>query len=592
MSESEILAALSVDNVRAHVEYLTENLPTRLAGSENGAKAAEYNAERARAAGAEATVYTLPALVSFPGEAELTVETPNGPRSIPANTLGHSTQTSPEGLSGELVYVGSGGLDDYTGKDVAGKVTLSELSYLPGRQEKQRLAGIHGSTAQIMMNWGHPENHVVPYGSVKPAWGNPTPETAKTEMPTIPCIGIPRVNGLELKELCEQGPVHVNLATDVDNGWRDIKLTIGELKAPGSDDFVIIGGHQDSWFGPAATDNAAGNACVVELARVFAQHQDKLKRGLMLGLWTAHETGTMAGSAWFADHNWDRLREHAVAYIEIDQPSVIGTTHWGTYSSIELRRFHEAIEERTLGNRPRHWGWADKSGDSSFFGLGVPQIYAAGEFTPDELAASANAAYGWWHHSMENTIDKLDWTFMAEHLKVYGSYLWELCTAPILPYEFAGLARRYRERLEELSAAGQTVGLGSVVVRAEALEAAAIRLDEAGQSWRRRYDAGEVNDDGPATALDGCIKRLSRILSSTTATQAGPYGQDPYSFTPQATMIPCLFDLERMAAMPEGSEARMQLEVQMVRNRNRVSDTLADACAAIDQTLGDERLRG
>ena len=181
---------------------------------------------------------------------------------------------------------------------------------------------------------------------------------------------------------------------------------------------------------------------------------------------------------------------------------------------------------------------------------------------------------------------------MAEHLKVYGSYLWELCTAPILPYEFAGLARRYRERLEVLSAAGRTVGLDSVVVRTEALETAAIRLDEAGQIWRRRYDAGEVNDDGPATALDGCIKRLSRILSSTTATQAGPYGQDPYSFTPQANMIPCLFDLERMAAMTEGSEERMQLEVQMVRNRNRVSDTLADACTAIDQTLGDERLRG
>lgn len=295
MSESEILAALSVDNVRAHVEYITENLPTRLAGSENAALAAEYNAERTRAAGLAATVHTLPALVSFPGEATLTIESP-GPTSVPANTLGHSLQTPPEGLSGELVYVGSGGLDDYAGKDVAGKITLSELSYLPGRQEKQRLAGLHGSTAQMMMNWGHPENHVVPYGSVKPAWGNPTPDTVH-EMPTIPCIGIPRVNGLELKAMCEQGPVHVKLATDVENGWRDVKLTIGELKAPGSDDFVVIGGHQDSWFGPAATDNAAGNACVVELGRVFAEHREKLRRGLMLGFWTAHETGTMAGSA-------------------------------------------------------------------------------------------------------------------------------------------------------------------------------------------------------------------------------------------------------------------------------------------------------
>ena len=47
----------------------------------------------------------------------------------------------------------------------------------------------------------------------------------------FPSIGIPRVNGLEIKAMCEQGPVHVKLATDVENGWLDVKLTIGALKA-------------------------------------------------------------------------------------------------------------------------------------------------------------------------------------------------------------------------------------------------------------------------------------------------------------------------------------------------------------------------
>ena len=77
---------------------------------------------------------------------------------LPANTFGHSLETLPEGLSGELVYVGSGHFADYEGKDVTGKITLSELSYSPGRHEKQRIAGLMGSTAQIMRNWGHPEN--------------------------------------------------------------------------------------------------------------------------------------------------------------------------------------------------------------------------------------------------------------------------------------------------------------------------------------------------------------------------------------------------------------------------------------------------
>jgi len=95
--------------------------------------------------------------------------------------------------------------------------------------------------------------------------------------------------------------------------------------SPEQDDFVLVGGHQDSWPGEAATDNAAGNACKMELARVFMQHRDKLRRGLTFGFWTAHETGTMAGSAWYADRNWDDLRRHCVAYLQIDQPAFIGT---------------------------------------------------------------------------------------------------------------------------------------------------------------------------------------------------------------------------------------------------------------------------
>src|SRR5215510_15122262 len=279
MSEEQILSELSVDNIRNHVRHIVETMPSRLAGSPNAARMAEYSAAQLKRAGVAARVESIPGLVSFPREAELTVLSPQH-KVLAANTFGHSVETLPEGMSGELVYVGSGHFSDYESKDVAGKITLSELSYSPGRHEKQRIAALKGSTAQIMRNWGHPENEALPLGSVKFLSDTPTTETIKTEMPVIPCIGISRTTGGYLLDQLAKGPVRVRLRSNVENGWRDLQMTIGELTAAGGDDFVLVGGHQEGWYGEGAPDNAAGNACMLELARVFARQRDKLRRGL------------------------------------------------------------------------------------------------------------------------------------------------------------------------------------------------------------------------------------------------------------------------------------------------------------------------
>ena len=466
---------------------------------------------------------------------------------------------------------------------MAGKITLSELSYSPGRHEKQRIAGIMGSTAQIMRNWGFPENTALPLGSVKPAWGNPTPETIKTEMPTMPCIGISRSAGGYLLDLLAKGEVRVRLRTHVENGWRDLQMTIGELGAR-SEDFVLIGGHQDGWYGEGAPDNAAGNACMLELARVFARHRDRLRRGLVFGFWTAHETGTMVGSSWFADRNWDRVRENAVAYMMIDQPGMLGTSRWSAHSTAELRSFHQGVEGRMLRNRIAEWHKAPKTGDSSFFGAGIPTFWAEGGFTPEELDATANATCGWWHHSLESTFDKIDWDWMADHIRIYGAYLWELCTAPILPFEFVSVADQFRSRIGELAEAGRSVGLDSLAGHADALKAGGAAARRNRQALERKVSRGTVTDEAPAIVLNTCIKRLSRLLLPIVSTAKGTYGHDTFSYTPQSTLIPCLYDIPKLSRSEEGPE-RWQLETQLVRERNRVSDALVDARTLIDSTL-------
>ena len=584
MSEENVVSAVSAANVKAHVEHITTEIPSRLAGSANGKRMAEYSAAALTKAGVSATVLEMPGLVSFPEQGELRVLAPVE-LVIEANTLGHSLPTLPDGLAGELLDVASGAFGEYAGLNATGKITLSELSYHPARHEKQRISALMGATGCVMMNWGHPENTAVPFGSVKPVWGNPTPETLQSEMARLPCVGIARTAGLKLRQLLKQGPVRVCMRANVENAWRPVQITVGEI-AGRSQDFVVVGGHQDSWLGPQATDNAAGNACILELARVFNQHRHQLRRGLIAGFWTGHETGTMIGSSWFVDRNWDRLREHAVAYLQIDQPACAGTSRWSSASNVELKRFHQSVERRLLGNRPFAWRRAVKNGDASFFGLGVPMLAAQGAFTEEELKKTALANLGWWHHSIENTIDKLDFEFMADHLRLYAAYLWDLCTAVVLPFEYVSVADAFIERLDELKAGADGIGLAGAVDNARAFKAAAEKLEAVAQTWRQRYAASESADEAAADRLNTCMKRLSRTLVPLASTSKGTYGHDPYGYTPQGSMIPTLYDVPRYAKLGDGEE-RWMLETQLVRDRNRIADALIDCRRLIEGTLRD-----
>ena len=115
------------------------------------------------------------------------------------------------------------------------------------------------------------------------------------------------------------------------------------------------------------------------------------------------------------------------------------------------------------------------------------------------------------------------------------------------------------------------------------IAAAASKLDDCAQEWRGRYEKGE-KDEAAADILNDGMKRLSRTLIPLASTAKGAYGHDPYGYTPQGSMIPSLYDVPRLAKLPEG-EARWMLETQLVRERNRVADALEDCRRLIDETL-------
>jgi hypothetical protein len=582
MSEDRLLAELSVDRAWKNIETMVNQFPSRLAGSTACWEAAGFVDEQLRAVGVKSELMEYQGLVSFPEKATLEILSPEY-RAIPAHVLGHSVSTGTKPVEGELVDAGRGTWESCEEKGIAGKIAMTDLSYFPPRQEKQRIFASQGAQAGIMLNWGYDDSKILPFGSVKPCWGNPTRVTMRTEMPAIPCLGISRADGLTLRKMCAGGRVRVRLTAVCSNEWRPLRQAIGWVQGGGgSREFAILGGHMDAWFGQAASDNASGNAIFLEIARVFQKHAAELKRNLTVGFWVGHETGTMIGSSHFVDTYWDHLRENGVVYVQVDQPALKGTTDWETRSDYELHDYHAAVERRILGTG-WHLGWKRfvKTGDASFFGVGVPAIAGRSGFSKPTVEAMGDADLGWWHHSIENTMDILDKELLEVHLKVYMGYLWGILTAPILPARFTPTVKKMVDRLNELAPQGEPVKLAGVVQVAKEALAAAERLDTAVDVWRQKPDVPKEIEQ----TVNGTLKGLSRILVPLGGTVAGTYGQDPYGLSAQSTLLPGLYDLTRMNSLPAQAEEREMLFRELIRQRNRLADSMRDARDLANRTV-------
>jgi carboxypeptidase Q len=101
----------------------------------------------------------------------------------------------------------------------------------------------------------------------------------------------------------------------------------GDLKAyniladiPGSDkadEYVMIGGHLDSWYmGTGAVDNAAGCLVMMEAMRILKTLDLQPRRTIRIALWSGEEQGLLGSRAWVANH--PELHDKISAYLNFD----------------------------------------------------------------------------------------------------------------------------------------------------------------------------------------------------------------------------------------------------------------------------------
>lgn len=563
MSIYEKLAEeLSLDRMYENMTYLVDEVGERLSGSPQMRKATEFICGKLKEYGVEAHIDHFPMYQSYPKEATLTLLAPEK-KEIPARPVCHIKSTSAEGLSGELVYLGSGAYEDYEGKDVTGKIVLTDMNWSPGRPEKARIAWEMGAKALIIMNWGKAEDGLIQMGAVKAQWGNPTPDTEK-DIVDLTVISISRADGEYLAGLCEKGEVSVHLAAEATREWITADQPIGRVYGgKSSGQYVLVGSHVDAW-GKSAICNASGNALNLELARLFQKHKDELNRDVVFVFWDGHEIAEGGGSAWYADNYWKDMNENCLAYINIDNLAIKGTTIPGVEGQPELKDYLTgAIKE--IWGQEGEWHRAYKGGgDSSFFGVGVPYCSFATEYTEEKLVELNYAFYSPWLHSDSDTIDKLDRDLLLGHGKYFAYIIEGMVNADRVPYDLKALADDTREQwsqIKVLSGRGADLisELGETVEEyAKALEAL----------WDLR------NQEGFAEEYD----RLALLCERQTAMlrcYSGRYGQDSCCALQTENPIPALAHaLEKYNRAEEGSHEYYLWETQILRVKHMVYDAM------------------
>ncbi|HEY0831211.1 MAG TPA: M28 family peptidase [Candidatus Dormibacteraeota bacterium] len=548
----------------------------RLSGSAQELRSARYVDGLLREAGLKTQLLFHDAYISLPGAAELVV----GEQRFPCITHSFSAPSGPGGIVGPLV-------DIRAPAGAAGYAAYGKVALLDGLAMAGFVSAVEagGAVAQIYIN-GDLTHEMI----VSSVWGSPgTAEQAK--YPKRPVVSVTNEVGAKLRDLLRSGPVEIRVFCDVDTAWRKTPLLIANLKAAAGDDFVLFSGHLDSWH-RGAMDNAGANATMVEVARILAGHRRHLRRGLRLAFWSGHSHGRYSGSAWYADSHWSELREHCVAHVNVDSVGGRGATVLSEGIAMASTRALGADAVNEVAHAAFHGTRVGRAGDQSFVALGIPSLWMSLSEQPPSDHPTARAfssavgsprsgGLGWWWHTVEDTVDKLDPELLLRDAQIYTVAVGKLVSEALLPLSAVGEADDLVRGLIDLDeVAGGRFDLSTTIAAAREARAVASRLDD----WRAKQPLGQ---DLPQAALfNRAVNALLRGLVGAQYSEFGPYAQDPAA---GIEPIPLLNPVVALVDMgPDTDEARL-LTVDLIRARNRLEDLVRRGTQAADTVV--EQLR-
>jgi aminopeptidase YwaD len=357
-----------------HVQRLCA-LGDRFAGQAGDGPSADYVEECLRSYGLEIE-RTSAKLVTF-REKKCSLEFEDG-TAIDATAAYYSPST-PGIVSAPLVYVGAGTDESYEGKDVAGAIVVLEEDALAwdmfwlGRFAER--AAAHGAVGIVVI-------HPFPWSYIMSMEFGGLDFSKRFAEPSVPAVAISANGGLRVMAAlgAGRGMARLEVSTEIGPCVSDhVAGLLRGTKHP--DERVIVLAHRDSPIPPGANDNGSGTACVLEVARLLADHPCERS---MVFLSVAGEEGRAEGTAKYVEDLGDDISKVKAA-ISIDMIGaggplrIVDGIQWlDTPEPVRFTQWLLEMLERTadgLGYQLERYSTGAGGDGGRFLSAGVPSAW-------------------------------------------------------------------------------------------------------------------------------------------------------------------------------------------------------------------------
>ncbi len=429
-------------------ESLTTEVGARMPGSKNDARAVAWAQEKYRELGFDKVwvqPVTYPKWVRRSESADVIAPFPH---SLAVRALGYSKGTGAAPIEAEVVAFSTlAALQAASAEDVRGRIVYignrmerlrDGAGYTPAvtaRSEGATAAARLGAVALLIRSIGTDNNRFPHTGmglsmttaladaervaaAPKSASGLPLIETE------IPAAALSNPDANLLSRLLERGrPVRIRLALDVGlDGEVHSHNVIAEMTgSTRPDEIVLAGAHLDSWdLGTGALDDAAGIGITAGAVFAIGKLDRKPARTLRVVAFANEEQGLWGGKA------------YAAAALEAGEKHVlVGESDFGAGRVYALRGAAGAgglgvLREIASVLAPLGVEWTDTAGTA---GPDLTALVAQG--VPWFSLAQDGTTYFDYHHTDNDTLDKIDKQAIDQNTAAWAALLWLAANADV-----------------------------------------------------------------------------------------------------------------------------------------------------------------
>ncbi len=408
------------------VESLTTEVGPRLGGSANDARAVLWAQKKLKALGFD-RVHTEP--VTFPRwvrgveQAEITAPYP---QKLAVTALGGSGPTPAEGITAEVVAFDS----------------LEALKKARKHQIKDKIVFVNQPMPRFRDGHGYGQTVGVRYMAAQltaekggkavlirsiATDNNRLPHTGimkvSPEQPGVPAAALSVPDAILLDNMLERGQpvsVHLQLGSHWDGQYTSQNV-LGDLTGSEKpDEFVILACHLDSWdLGTGAIDDGAGCAIMMAAVAHLKALGLKPKRSIRV-LLAANEEYGLAGAKAYAKAHAGDLKSHVIG----------GESDFGAG---RIYRFDSHVEAHAFGLMDQVAQAIAPLGvmrgsNHAHGGADVSALKKAGMPVVDMQQEGDD--YFDYHHTANDTLDKIDPEAIAQNATVWSLFAWLAANYP------------------------------------------------------------------------------------------------------------------------------------------------------------------